>query len=104
MTTHSLDISWIDALSDTLSHTRRQIADFVSTRSAGARPAGTLHGDIAALPDHLLRDIGVEPHQLALPASEFRTQVDASGFRQSAFTVDAHDMRDILAAQVRRAA
>lgn len=99
MTTHSLEISWLDALTDAISHTSRQVTAFFSAHGAAPRPAGMLHDDIATLPDHLLRDIGIEPHQFATLASEFRTQVDASGFRQSAFTVDAHDMRSILAKQ-----
>lgn len=100
MTTHSLEISWIDTLADAISHAKRQLAVFFSGLDQAPPATGVLHDDIVALPDHLLRDIGLEPHQFPSPSSEFRSQVDASGFRQSAFTVDAHDMRGILAVRL----
>lgn len=97
MRTNALEISRFDSVSDAIGHLARDIAAFFSSRAGSAQEPASRNEDIASLPDHLLRDIGLEPHQIGLPASQFRTQVDASGFRQSAFTVDANEMRHLIA-------
>lgn len=95
MTSNLLHHSATDTFGDIISQVRHLVSRGLSALPRFETASRHDTADFAHLPEHLLRDIGIEPHQLADETLRFRDQVDAGGFQPPAFA-DVQETRATL--------